>query len=254
MPLKHLYTRRGDSLHPEYRPVSLSSILCKVIESIIRDYIMDPLYENSLLTPCQHGFVRGRSCITQLLVYLDDWTEMLDSGESIDVIYMDYAKAFVKVAHVRLLSKLEGYGITKQVTNWVQNSSSVGRSPVWSATRERPRSSPLHMLHQRFTRSEVKCQVICRWHQDLHQGLGGKGSTGITKGHTPSGRVDENLAAILQCQQMQDDAHRLQKLLTQPTTCIKQRNVSNSGYWGKWRPWTRLTVTLTYSVQKPTES
>jgi hypothetical protein len=96
-----IYKKGKKSTPGNYRPVSLTSVLCKLTEGVIRDHIMNHLYENSLLNPCQHGFVRGRSCITQLLECLDDWTEMLDSGGSIDVIYMDYAKAFDKVAHVR---------------------------------------------------------------------------------------------------------------------------------------------------------
>ena len=125
-----IYKKGKKSTPGNYRPVSLTSILCKVTESIIRDHIMDHLYRNRLLTPCQHGFVRDRSCITQLLECLDDWTEMLDSGESIDVIYMDYAKAFDKVAHMRLMKKLRGYGVNVQIRNWIQNFLSERRQKV----------------------------------------------------------------------------------------------------------------------------
>jgi len=116
-----IYKKGKKSTPGNYRPVSLTSVLCKLTEGIIRDHIMDHLYKNHLLTSCQHGFVRGRSCITQLLECLDEWTEILDLGGSIDVIYMDYAKAFDKVAHVRLLKKLEGYGVSKQVMKWIQD-------------------------------------------------------------------------------------------------------------------------------------
>ena len=125
-----IYKKGKKSTPGNYRPVSLTSVLCKLTEGVIRDHIMNHLYENSLLNPCQHGFVRGRSCITQLLECLDDWTEMLDSGGSIDVIYMDYAKAFDKVAHVRLLKKLEGYGVSEQVTKWIKNFLSGRRQMV----------------------------------------------------------------------------------------------------------------------------
>ena len=114
--------KKGKKSSPgNYRPVSLTSVICKVMESVIRDHIMDHLYRNNLLTDCQHGFVRNRSCLTQLLECLDVWTEMLDTGGSVDVVYMDYAKAFDKVAHARLLRKLQGYGITNQALDWIGN-------------------------------------------------------------------------------------------------------------------------------------
>ena len=123
--------KKGKKSTPgNYRPVSLTSVLCKVTESIIRDHIMNHLYRNQLLTECQHGFVRSRSCITQLLECLDAWTDMLDQGGSIDVVYMDYAKAFDKVAHERLLRKLQGYGLTAQLIKWIRSFLSGRRQRV----------------------------------------------------------------------------------------------------------------------------
>ena len=89
-----------------YRPVSLTCILCKVMESIVRDKIMEHFVLNKLFTNRQFGFLKGRSTVTQLLQILDDWTETLESGGRIDVIYTDFEKAFDKVPHRRLLSKL----------------------------------------------------------------------------------------------------------------------------------------------------
>ena len=59
----------------------------------------------------QHGFVPGRSCSTQLLTVLDDWTSALEDGDNLDALYMDFAKAFDTVPYQRLLVKLKGYGI-----------------------------------------------------------------------------------------------------------------------------------------------
>ena len=67
------------------------------------------IIKNSLLSSCQHGFVRGRSCSTQLLKCLDIWIHLLDEGTSIDVIYLDFVKAFDSVSHKRLLIKLKAY-------------------------------------------------------------------------------------------------------------------------------------------------
>ena len=125
-----LFKKGKKSAPGNYRPVSLTSVLCKVSESIIRDQIMDHLYRNKLLSERQHGFVRKRSCMTQLLECLDDWTEMIDNGGNVDVIYMDYAKAFDKVAHERLLLKLRGYGLNSQIISWIKSFLSNRRQKV----------------------------------------------------------------------------------------------------------------------------
>jgi hypothetical protein len=89
------------------------------MEKIIRARIMDHLERNDLITKHQHGFVSGRSCVTQLLEVLNAWTEVLDAGGSVDVIYTDFMKAFDTVPHRRLLSKLEAHGVQEKVLRWV---------------------------------------------------------------------------------------------------------------------------------------
>ena len=71
---------------------------------------MEHLKSNGLLRGTQHGFRKGRSCLTNLLSFLDRVTEELDNGGSVDVVYLDFAKAFDKVPHQRLLRKLEDMG------------------------------------------------------------------------------------------------------------------------------------------------
>ena len=66
---------------------------------------------NNLFSNTQHGFMSGRSCITQLRVYIEDLTEAIDNGEDVDVINLDFCNAFDKVPHRRLVCKLEQYGI-----------------------------------------------------------------------------------------------------------------------------------------------
>ena len=85
-----------------YRPI-ITSVVSKLMESIVRDTIMAHMMKNNLITDNQHGFVPGRNSITQLLVCLDDWTSMMESSEEFDVIYTDFSKAFDSVAHERLL-------------------------------------------------------------------------------------------------------------------------------------------------------
>ena len=104
-----------------YRPVSLTSIVCKLMESIIRDVLMSYILNNDLLSPKQYGFVTGRSTVLQLLHVLDKWTEALDNGEQIESIYMDFQKAFDTVPHRRLLRKLQSYGIKGKLLRWLQD-------------------------------------------------------------------------------------------------------------------------------------
>ena len=103
-----------------YRPVSLTSVACKVMDSIVRDELVTHMITNGLFADEQHGFSPGRSCITQLLYVLEEWTEMLDCGKPVDVVYMDFQKAFDSVPHRRLLSKLKSYGITGKVWKWIE--------------------------------------------------------------------------------------------------------------------------------------
>ena len=114
--------KKGEKAKPNnYRPVSLTCILCKVMESIIRDELVAYLEDNELLSPFQHGFIAHRSCSTNLLATLDAWTEMLDAGSPVDAIYLDFSKAFDSVPHLRLLEKLKAYGICEKLLCWVED-------------------------------------------------------------------------------------------------------------------------------------
>ena len=85
-----------------YRPVSLTSIPCKLLETIIRSRIVQYLEQNNLLSPSQHGFISKRSCLSNLLVALEAITKAIDEGNVVDMIYFDYQKAFDTVPHHRL--------------------------------------------------------------------------------------------------------------------------------------------------------
>jgi len=101
-----------------YRPVSLTSVCCKLLEKIVRKSLLRHMIDNGYLSEYQHGFVQGRSCTTQLLKVMDMWTDILDQGGAIDAAYLDFAKAFDTVPHQRLLRKLEGYGVTGKLLDW----------------------------------------------------------------------------------------------------------------------------------------
>ena len=115
-----LFKKGNRKLASNYRPVSLTSIICKTLESIIRDYIIQHMKENKLFSKKQFGFISGRSTTLQLLNVLDKWSKILDEGGCVDVIYMDFMKAFDKVPHKRLLGKLQSYGIQEPVHGWIK--------------------------------------------------------------------------------------------------------------------------------------
>jgi len=104
-----------------YRPISLTSIPCKIMESMIKDKMQQFLDKNNSITEAQHGFVSGRSCLTNLLEALECWTKALDEGYGLDIIYLDYRKAFDSVPHQRLMVKLKSYGITGRLLAWIES-------------------------------------------------------------------------------------------------------------------------------------
>jgi hypothetical protein len=109
-----------------YRPVSLTSVVCKVLEGLIRDRFMQYLENEKLIAKEQHGFVRKKACVTNLLETLDLITHSLAHGKAVDMIYLDFLKAFDMVPHRRLLHKLKGYGMRKDLIRWF-SSFLVGR-------------------------------------------------------------------------------------------------------------------------------
>ena len=114
--------KKGDRKQPNnYRPISLTSIVGKVLESIIRDKIINHMEANNLFSNKQYGFITGRSTTLQLLKVLDDWTEIMDNNGQVDIIYMDFMKAFDQVPYKRLLHKVQSYGINGHILRWITN-------------------------------------------------------------------------------------------------------------------------------------
>jgi len=104
-----------------YRPMSLTSVPCEIMESIIKDAVLCYIESNELIAEHQHDFVSGRSCLTNLLEVLETWTRILDSGYGVDVIYLNYKKAFNTVPHRRLLRKLSVFGIDNSTLQWIMS-------------------------------------------------------------------------------------------------------------------------------------
>jgi hypothetical protein len=115
-----IFKKGRKALPCNYRPVSLTSQVCKIMESIIRDKMIEHISTWKLLRDSQHGFMRSRSCLTNVLTFLEKVTEFVDDGSPVDVIYLDFQKAFDKVPHERLLLKLKAHGIDENVLLWIR--------------------------------------------------------------------------------------------------------------------------------------
>ena len=116
-----LFKKGKKSEAQNYRPVSLTSIPCKIMESLIVDNIIDHLALNHLKNTNQHGFTKGRSTVTNLICALNIWTEALSHNIPVDIIYLDFEKAFDKVPHQRLLNQLSSYGIQGNLHGWISS-------------------------------------------------------------------------------------------------------------------------------------
>ena len=113
--------KKGSKGDPgNYRPISLTCILCKVMESVLRDAVIEFLLANNLICSAQHGFLPGRSTLTNLLEYLETLTKLVDEGQAVDVLYLDFRKAFDVVPKERLLAKMYSIGVRGKVLKWVR--------------------------------------------------------------------------------------------------------------------------------------
>ena len=140
--IRPIFKKGCKSTPGNYRPVSLTSILCKVFEGFVRDALYNHIVTNNLLSVKQFGFCKGRSCVTQLLTTVNKWMKCIDENRPVDAIYLDFAKAFDTVPHKRLIKKLEGYGIRENVLNWVVDFLS-DRTQYVSVNGERSNSLPV---------------------------------------------------------------------------------------------------------------
>lgn len=114
--------KKGDKHHPgNYRPISLTCIACKIMEHILASNMMNHLETNKILYDLQHGFRANRSCESQVLSLVHELTENNNKNIQTDLIIMDFAKAFDKVPHKRLIYKLKYFGINEQTTNWIKS-------------------------------------------------------------------------------------------------------------------------------------
>ena len=114
--------KKGDPTDKEnYRPISITSIISRVFERILVEHINFYLTTNSIISESQFGFRRGKSVESQLLMCYTHWITSLDNNKFVDIIYLDYAKAFDKVCHNKLIAKLSNIGIVGPILDWIKS-------------------------------------------------------------------------------------------------------------------------------------
>ena len=114
--------KKGKRSQPNnYRPVSLTSVTCKILEHVICHHIWEHLEQHNILSDFQHGFRKRRNCETQLILTLHDLVSAVNEGKRVDAFILDFSKAFDRVPHGRLLYKLNHYGINGNLLAWVED-------------------------------------------------------------------------------------------------------------------------------------
>ena len=107
----HIFKKGSRAQPTNYRPMSLTSVVCKTLERIIHAHILSHLNYHNILCDQQHGCRPKRLCESQLITTINDIAKSLDAESQTDVIFLDLTKAFDKVPHYRLCIKLQHYGI-----------------------------------------------------------------------------------------------------------------------------------------------
>ncbi|GAB0209629.1 mitochondrial enolase superfamily member 1 [Grus japonensis] len=114
--------KKGQKEDPgNYRPVSLTLVPGKVMEQIILSAITRHVQDNPAIRPSQHGFMKGRSCLNNLISFYDKVTHLVDEGKAVDVVYLDFSKAFDTISHSILLEKMAAHGLDGHMLHWVKN-------------------------------------------------------------------------------------------------------------------------------------
>ena len=114
--------KKGNKSDPSnYRPVSLTCVVCKIMESLLKIRIVNFFDQHNLLNSSQHGFLKGRSCCTNLLEFFEKVTKLFDEGKPVDIIYLDLCKAFDKVPFKRLLLSVKKLGVRGKILKWLED-------------------------------------------------------------------------------------------------------------------------------------
>jgi ribonucleases P/MRP protein subunit RPP40 len=103
-----------------YRPISLTCICCKLMETIIKKQVIDFLLRHGSISKQQHGFLSKHSTCSQIIECVNDWSLALNNRKQVDVVYIDFCKAFDSVVHKKLIHKLESLGIRGKLLLWIE--------------------------------------------------------------------------------------------------------------------------------------
>jgi len=117
----HSSEGRHNKFMAHYRPVSLTSVPGKIMERFILSALTGHVKDSQRVRPSQHGFMKGRSCLTNLISSYDQVTHLVDEGKAVDIVYLDFNKAFDTVPHSILLQKLAAYGLDGCTLHWIKN-------------------------------------------------------------------------------------------------------------------------------------
>ena len=132
--------KKGSRLEPlNYRPISLTSVPCKILEKIICAELYKYLDDGGVLLDDQFGFRPGRSTEDQLLLMYDDVTRWVDSGSVVVAVLFDFSKAFDVVSHCVLLEKLSSLGVRDPLLGWIEH---FLRGRIMQVSLGNSRSSP----------------------------------------------------------------------------------------------------------------
>ena len=177
------FTRKVQKIMPEITAQLHYFFSLQIIRKLHKKVDNETSYWSN--SPKQFGFISGRSTTTQLMKYLDNCLETIVNVNVVDTIYLDFAKAFDSVPHRRLLGKLESYGVTGNILNWIKAFIS-GQSQVvsqwykfyacpclkWYSARKCPRVNLVHSLHHRSSwGNSLRWATIRRRRKDLQPNL-----------------------------------------------------------------------------------
>ena len=116
-----LFKKGSRNKSVNHRPVSLTSVICKLLETIIRDHMMEFLIKHKLKKPVSAWVPKRKVMPNKCVMFFEEITKWVDEGSPVDVIYLDFQKAFDKIPHQRLMLKLKSHGMGNSIINWIEH-------------------------------------------------------------------------------------------------------------------------------------